>query len=100
MSDYDEQDLGNDVISTVNALMDVIEKKKESKPDPDNPMASMMDPKELIATFKPQLFQKVQNKPEKTVQAMAVIHQASGDILRKHAPDRDVSELASEAMQD
>lgn len=100
MSDYDEKDLGNDVIATVNALMNVIEKKKEDKPEPDNPMAGMMNPKDLVETFKPQLFQKVQKKPEKTVQAMAVIHQASGDILRKHAADDDVSELASKAMQD
>lgn len=95
MTDIEQQELGNDVIATVNALMETVESKSEDSP---NPMG--MDPKELVEMFKPQLFQKVQKKPKRTLYGLAVIHQATDDILKKHAPDENPSDLAAKGMSE
>lgn len=92
--ELDSVQLGNDVIETVNALMDVVD---ASASEQQSPLG--IEPEELVEMFKPQLYQKVQRKPERTLCALAILNQATTDIIDKHASDSDVQALAARGMQ-
>ena len=87
----DEPDqLSDDVIATINALM-------EATGEP--PANAPMDPKMLVENFKPQIRMKVFKNPDSALETVAVLNQATSDILDKHA-DAPTDVLARRGLQD
>lgn len=88
-SQIDANDLGNDVIATVNALLSQVSNADEG--------SQIMG---MIEMLKPQVRQKVVASPEKAIRGIAVIHQSTQDVLEKHASDEDWEALAREGLEE
>lgn len=93
------QELADDVIATIDSLVELSGEKESKDPDDMGPLEMMgFDPRDLIEQFKPQIRVKVVDSPDKALQAMALANRASEDILDKYA-DRSAEELAQEAIE-
>jgi hypothetical protein len=90
-SELDSQELSTDVMKTVESLMSVME-------DGESPASNAHQQIDTIVTmYKPSARQKIMENPDDALRAVAVINQATSDVLEKHA-EKPVDELAVEGL--
>lgn len=96
-SDELNHELADDLDATIERIGELIGMESDEKMQtPFGPMSEA----ELLNLVRPSLWQWVASKEETALSAVALIHRSTGDLLDKHAPDRDAQELAEEAIED
>lgn len=92
-----DDELADDVDATIERIGEMI--SIDSDRTMTTPFGEMTEA-DLLGLIRPSLWQWVGSKRDTALSAVALIHRSTGDLLDKHAPDRDVDELARSAIDD
>ncbi len=89
-------ELADDVDATIERLGTLI--SIDSERTMTTPFGEMTE-EDLLGLIRPSLWQWAASNDGTALAAVGLIHKATGDLIEKHAPDRDAEELAEEALE-